>query len=225
MTFSLLGRCPRTGMLGMVIASSSLAVAARCAHARAAVGVVATQNITDPALGFKGLDLLADGLEAPQALERLKTQTAHIEYRQLALLDSQGRTAAFSGAKTLGVHAVEVGKDAVAAGNLLANTHVPRSMLTSFHEREALDLGDRLLDSLNAGLVAGGEASPVHSAGLILVHDVQWPVTDLRVDWCDEDPIAELTAVWRRWKPQMRQYTIRALNPVDAPSYGVAGDP
>nr|MDA3887496.1 DUF1028 domain-containing protein [Allgaiera sp.] len=58
MTFSLVACCPDTGRLGMVISSSSPAVAARCAHARAGVGVVASQNVTDPRLGGRALDLL-----------------------------------------------------------------------------------------------------------------------------------------------------------------------
>ena len=64
MTFSIAARDPATGMFGMAISSSSPAVAARCAHARAGVGVVASQNITDPRLGPKGLDLMAGGLTA-----------------------------------------------------------------------------------------------------------------------------------------------------------------
>ena len=77
--------------------------------------------------------------------------------------------------------------------------------------------------ALAAGLRAGGEAGPVHSAGLIIVSDVPWPVTDLRVDWSD-DPIAELTALWRLWQPQAEAYRLRALNPSAAPNYGVPGD-
>ena len=64
MTFSLVGRCARTGRFGVVVASSSPAVAARCAWARAGVGAVATQNITDPRLGPRLLDLLALGRSA-----------------------------------------------------------------------------------------------------------------------------------------------------------------
>jgi uncharacterized Ntn-hydrolase superfamily protein len=224
MTFSILGHCPRTGMLGMAVSSSSAAVAARCAHARAHVGVAATQNITDPTLGPKGLDLLAQGLGAERALERLKAHAPHREYRQLALLDAKGRGAAFSGEKTLGIHAVVRADHGVAAGNLLKDADVPARMLARFQEDQARDLGDRLIDALATGLKAGGEAGPVHSAGLLMVRDVAWPVTDLRIDWHDTDPIGELAALWIRWKPQMSDYVTRALNPEEAPSYGVPGD-
>ena len=78
MTFSIAARCDRMGMFGMAVASSSPAVAARCAHARAGVGVVATQNITDPRLGPAGLDLLAAGFSAPEAMTRAKKQAPRI---------------------------------------------------------------------------------------------------------------------------------------------------
>ena len=64
MTFSLTGRCARTGMFGIAITTSSIAVASRCAWTRAGVGAVATQNITNPAIGSKGLDLMAKGASA-----------------------------------------------------------------------------------------------------------------------------------------------------------------
>jgi uncharacterized Ntn-hydrolase superfamily protein len=224
MTFSILGRCARTGMLGMAVSSSSQAVAARCAHARAGVGVVATQNITDPTLGPKGLNLLAEGLNAQAALDSLKQRASHREYRQLALLDHEGRAAAFSGEKTLGIHAVAVGRDAVAAGNLLKHAEVPVRLIAAFQDSERLELGDRLINALTMGLEAGGELGPVHSAGLIMVREVAWPVADLRVDWHDVDPIGELAQLWRLWKPQMDDYVTRALNPASAPSYGVPGD-
>jgi uncharacterized Ntn-hydrolase superfamily protein len=224
MTFSILGFCPRSGMLGMAVSSSSPAVAARCAHARARIGVVATQNITDPTLGPKGLALLEDGLDAERALERLKARAPHIEYRQLVLLDRNGKSAGFSGTKTLGTHGVALSRNGAAAGNLLKDAGVPSHMLARFDETAALDLGDRLIEALTAGLSAGGEAGPVHSAGLVVVRDVPWPVADLRVDWHDADPIGELARLWQRYKPQMDDYVARALNPERAPFYGVPGE-
>ena len=224
MTFSILGHCRRTHMFGMAVSSSSPAVAARCAHARAGIGVVGTQNITDPRLGPKGLDLLGEGLDAEQALESLKSSASHIEYRQLAIVDRHGNSAAFSGAQTLGVHHFALAEHAASAGNLLADADVPNRILETFAREEALDLGDRLIAAMKAGLEAGGEAGPVHSAGLILVRDVAWPVADLRIDWHETDPIGELEALWLRWKPQLDDYVSRALDPSKAPSYGVPGD-
>lgn len=225
MTFSISARCARTGVFGIAVSSSSPCVAARCAHARAGVGVVASQNITDPRLGRTGLDLMERGLSAPEALERLKADTEHLEYRQLALVDRAGRTAAFSGARTLGKHRAAEADDVIAAGNLLSNERIPERMVEAFREGAGAPLGDRLLASMRAALDAGGEEGPVHSAGMLLVREVPWPVADLRVDWSDDDPIRELERLWERWKPELEAYVLRALDPSRAPSYGVAGDP
>ncbi len=96
-------------------------------------------------------------------------------------------------------------------------------MVGRFTDLPDQELGDRLIAALTEGLRSGGEAGPVHSAGLLVVSDVPWPVTDLRVDW-SEDPMAELTALWRLWRPQANAYRLRALDPAWAPSYGVPGD-
>src|SRR4051812_12920980 len=125
MTFSISARCPRTGMFGVSVSSSSPCVAARCAHARAGVGAVATQNVTDPTLGPRGLDLMAGGVPAPVALERLKRDAPHLQFRQLALVDRKGMTASFSGERTLGRHGTVEAPNVVAAGNALANMDVP----------------------------------------------------------------------------------------------------
>ena len=224
MTFSLAARCPRTGELGVVITSSSPAVAARCAYVRAGVGAVGTQNITDPRLGPRLLDLLGEGIGATEAMARLTGAEELISYRQLIAVDGVGGTASFSGIHTLGTHLAVGGDGAVAAGNLLATDAVPAAMLTAFAEDPTLSLGDRLIAGLTAGLQAGGEAGPIHSAGLLIAADVPWPVVDLRVDWSD-DPIADLARLWTIWAPQRDDYVIRALDPRQAPAYGVPGDP
>lgn len=223
MTFSIAARCAKTGRFGLAISSSSPAVAARCAHLRAGVGAVASQNVTDPRLGPAALDLMAKGASAAVALEALVASRADIGFRQLTAIDAQGRTAVFSGAATLGTHATAEGRDCVAAGNLLAGRTVPAAMTAAFEASQG-DLGDRLILALAAGLAAGGEAGPVHSAGLTIVDAVDWPVTDLRVDWDDDDPIGRLAALWDLWKPQAAAYVQRALSPDAAPSYGVPGD-
>ena len=223
MTFSISARCPASGMFGIAIASSSPAVAARCVHVRAGVGAVATQNITDPRLGTVGLNLMAHGASAVQARDILVASRADIDYRQLALVDAAGRTAAFSGAGTLGLHATAEAPSVVAAGNLLANEAVPRAMIDGFMAADGA-LPQRLLAAMQAGLAAGGEAGPVHSAGLVVVREVPWPVVDLRVDWDDADPIGALQALWTRYAPQMEDYVARALRPGNAARFNVPGE-
>ncbi len=220
MTFSLVGRCARTGMLGIVVTSSSPAVAARCAWARASVGAVATQNLTDPSLAPRVLDLLAAGRSAAGALAEVLAGAPHAEYRQLAVIDALGRTASHSGARTLGRHGSCAGTDCLAAGNLLAGEQVTAAMVRAFEQRPRGHLADRLLDAVAAGDRAGGEQGPVRSCGLLVVDTVTWPVTDLRVDWHD-DPITELARLWELWRPQEADYVRRAIDPTTAPSYGV----
>jgi uncharacterized Ntn-hydrolase superfamily protein len=224
MTFSLAARCKRTGQFAAAVASSSPAVAARCAYASAGVGAVTTQNITDPRLGPALLAALGEGLDAESALARVVAGASHPQFRQLTVLDKAGRTAAWSGDRTLGVHAKALGHDAVSAGNLLANTDVPEAVRAAFLAADpALELGARVIGALRAGLAAGGEAGPIFSAGLVLVDREDWPIADLRVDWHDA-PLTELARLWEIWAPQMHDYVTRALNPSAAPSYGVPGD-
>lgn len=223
MTFSLVGRCARTGQLGAIVTSSSPAVAARCAWARQGVGAVCTQNITDPTLGATILDLMESGDDAATALDKAIAVGSYPEYRQVAVIDAEGRLAAHSGVHTLGRHTTVEGTDCLAAGNLLTSLDTPRAMVAAFEKDPAAELGDRLLDALKAGESAGGEEGPVHSCGLVIVDKAAWPVSDLRVDWSD-DAIADLENIWQLWRPQAADYVIRALNPAAAPSYGVPGD-
>ncbi|MGQ0566265.1 MAG: DUF1028 domain-containing protein [Gemmobacter sp.] len=222
MTFSLVARCPETGMFGMAISSSSPAVAARCVHVRAGVGAVASQNVTDPALGPLILDRMAAGADAPEALFATVDGRAHVPYRQLMVIGRAGDPVLLTGAKVLGTWGHGQGRDCAAAGNLLAHREVPVAMVAAFGAAGG-HLADRLMTALEAGFAAGGEAGPVHSAGLCVADRLSWPLVDLRVDWSD-DPIGDLRALWTLYRPQMQAYVDRAENPGAAPSYGVPGD-
>lgn len=223
MTFSISARCAASGMFGAAVSSSSPAVAARCIRASAGVGVVATQNITDPTLARRALDLMALGASANGAIDILIASRPHIEFRQLAAVDAQGGTAAFSGARTLGTHATAKGDGVVAAGNLLSDTAVPARMIAAFSAASG-HLGDRLLAAMQAARDAGGEEGPVHSAGMLIVREVEWPVADLRVDWHATNPIDALVDLWRIYLPQLDDYVTRAIDPSKAPRYGVPGE-
>jgi uncharacterized Ntn-hydrolase superfamily protein len=235
MTLSIAARFPEANMFGVAIASSSPAVAARCAHARRGAGAVATQNITDPSLGPQILDGLEHGAGAREALEAALHSTPFGAYRQLIVVSREGAPTVHSGAKALGIVGTAVGVDAAAAGNLLARAEVPAAMIAAFEGQGRLSgaaagvgvpihFAARLLHALRAGVAAGGEAGPIHSAGLLVVRDVSWPIVDLRVDWADEDPVGELTALWERYEPQVEDYVRRALDPAAAPSFGVPGE-
>lgn len=225
MTFSIAGRCAKSGAFGVAIATSSIAVGARCPHARAGVGAVATQNVTDPNLGPMLLDLLERGIPARAAIAAIVNDRPHIDYRQLTAVDRNGRSASWSGQHILGTHGVSEQQDCVAAGNLLKQAALPKLMTDTFAANADQHLAERLLRALEAGLASGGEEGPVHSAALIVAHEQPFPLVSLRVDWDDENPIRVLRKLWQEYKPQMGAYLQRAIDPTQAPSYGVPGDP
>lgn len=225
MTFSIAGRCAKSGAFGVAITTSSIAVGARCPHARARVGAVATQNVTDPNLGPLLLDLMEKGLSAPQAIAAVVKDRPFIDYRQLTAVDAQGRSASWSGTNILGTHGVSEQQDCVAAGNLLKTPSLPTAMTDGFTANADQHLAERLLRALEAGLATGGEEGPVHSAALIVYHEQAFPLVSLRVDWDDGNPIKVLRRLWEDYKPQMGAYLQRAIDPTQAPSYGVPGDP
>ena len=204
MTFSLVARCAETGMFGLAISSSSPAVAARCAFARAGVGAVCSQNVTDPSLGPLALDLMQGGMSASEAIAGVRDLGRFIEYRQVLAVDAQAENVA-------------------SGGNLLANDGVPQAIVDGFLGASG-HIGDRLIAAMRAGLAAGGEAGPIHSAGMMIVDDVSWPVAELRCDWTEDCPIEAIATAWDVYKPQLRDYVTRALDPRSAPSYGVPGD-
>ena len=147
------------------------------------------------------------------------------EYRQVTVIDHRGRGAHFTGARTLGTNAVATGTGCIGAGNLLRTEAVPAAMVEAFQAERELHLAARLLRALEAGLAAGGEEGPVHSAALLVADEQPWPLVDLRVDWDERDPVAVLRDLWTAYQPQMQDYVTRALDPASAPAYGVPGDP
>lgn len=224
MTFSLLLRDPETGEFGSVISSSSPAVAARCVNLKDGVGGAHSQNVTDPRLGPLLLDELRAGKNAQEAVDAVVTgaDSSTIDYRQLLVLDNQGRSAAFSGERALGVFGEALRENAVAGGNMLASLEVLDALVETALSTTGL-IEERLFAALEAAFAAGGEEGPVHSAGLTVVGNAGWRVTDLRVDWAEE-PISQLRTTLDVWLPQRDDYVSRGLNPAAAPSYGVPGD-
>ncbi len=215
MTFSIVARCPRTGQIGAAVTTSSIAVGARVAYCAAGIGGVLTQHRTDPRLGPRGLELLRGGSSAQETVDALVSSSPHARWRQLAVLDASGNTAAFSGERIKPDMSEAPAQDACALGNILANARVPAAMLRGFQADVRLTLPERLLAALESGLAAGGEREPVRSAHLLVVGQDEFPLIDLRIDWHDQ-PIAALRALWERYAPQVNEYRLRALDPDEA---------
>jgi uncharacterized Ntn-hydrolase superfamily protein len=217
MTFSLLGRCARSGMLGAAVTTSSIAVGSRCSHVRANTGACLTQHRTDPRLGPLALDLLARGYDAQRTLQAVLAVAPHPDWRQLAMIDNAGRTAAFTGASVAREKAGEAeGKDCVAIANIVRSAEIPATMIRVFETNADLPLARRLIEALAAGEAAGGEFVPVISAALLIAHQESFPYVDLRVDQ-HPSPITELDRLWRNYEPEAALYATRANDPGAAP--------
>jgi len=216
MTFSLIGRCARTGQFGAAATTSSLAVGARVQAVAPRLGAVLTQHRTDPRLGPRGLGLLRSGCTAAQTVAALVASTPDHGWRQLAAIDAAGRTAHFHGARVKPEHGAAHGPDVVAIGNILSRAKVPDAMAAAFAASPDLPLAERLLRGLEAGEEAGGEHGEVTSASLLVFGDHDFALVDLRVDE-DPAPIPRLRRLWEKYAPLVDSYVARVLTPDDAP--------
>ena len=184
-TFSIVGPCARTGMLGVGTTTSEIAVGARCPYVRSGVGAVSTQSMTNPHLGAGALDMLAHGVPAQEAVERLAEGDPNIERRQLGLVDSHGCSAARTGSLNRGWAGHVARENYVAMGNGLSGERVVQAMAEAFEGSHQDDLEERLLRAVQAGQDAGGEAedfTPYHSSAIIVYGEDSFSRVDLRVD-------------------------------------------
>jgi uncharacterized Ntn-hydrolase superfamily protein len=219
MTFSIAGRCARTGMLGCVVTTSAMAVGSRCAWAEAGVGAVLTQHRTDPRLGPKILDGLRRGMAPDAIVKELQASDRGLKWRQLAVIANDGRAAFFNGAMITSIAKGRVSRDCVAAGNILRTPQVVDAMVESFEGNADQPLAERLVRAIEAGQAAGGELKQLKSAGLLVVHRESFAFVDLRVDLSSR-PLEELRFLWELYQPTAESYVVRALDPDKAPPPG-----
>jgi uncharacterized Ntn-hydrolase superfamily protein len=217
MTFSIAGFCPRTREFGCALATSSMAVGGRASFVAPGIGVVLSQARSDPRLGSRGLKRLEAGRSAQETLSDMIGSTPHSAWRQLGVLDLDGRVAEFTGAQCAPAKGACVGRGALAIGNGLANDAVVEAMLRGFETAPEKPLTDRLLMALDYGLSAGGEPDPLRSAAIKVAQpNVPFAAIDLRVD-SSNAPIADLRALWTLWEPMVDGYVQRCLDPASAP--------
>jgi uncharacterized Ntn-hydrolase superfamily protein len=206
-------------MLGAVVTTSSMAVGSRCAWAEANVGAVLTQHRTDPRLGPRILERLKRGLSPEAIIHELEGADSDLKWRQLAVIAADGTGAFFNGAKITSVAKGRVGRNCVAAGNILRGTAVVDAMVATFEENEDQPLAERLVRAIEAGDAAGGELRQLKSAGLLVVHQESFPFVDLRVD-LNSQPLVELRFLWELYQPAADNYVVRAMDPDQAPGAG-----
>jgi len=195
-TFSIVAFDPKTGDLGVAVASRVLAVGAVVPYAQAGVGAIATQAFANTTYGPKGLVLLRKGLTPEQVLKRLLAEDKDREHRQVGIVDAKGRATAFTGKKCLPWAGHLVGKGYAVQGNILAGEQVVKRMAQAFENTKG-ELAERLMAALEAGEASGGDARGKQSAALLVVRkgggyggfDDRY--IDLRVDDHPE-PVKEL---------------------------------
>ena len=217
-TFSIIGRCSRTGMLGIAITTSDLCVGSRCPYIKPLVGAVSTQAATDPRLGPFAIRLLDLGYSAVRVIKEIETSDLHIERRQIGVVDQDGGSAARTGSLNTPWAGHILGPNYVAMGNALAGEQVVRSMATAFEDTKEEDLEDRLLQAIIAGSDAGGEvknSTPYHSAALLVFATDSFSRVDLRVD-DHPAPLIELKRLLALYKPRMQMFSVRARDPESA---------
>ena len=216
MTCAILARCAATGQLGVGVVSSLLAVTGRCAFVQAQVGAVVVQSMADPRLGPAALKLLAGGYRPEAVLRAFDRTEEGFEYRQVALVNARGDTAVHSGGagrrrlrRRRGPRAVPPCATGWSIGR------VPDLMVETCVRTKG-ELGDRLIAALAGGRGRRrGRARCMRRASWSRERE-PWPLVDLRIDWTEGDPVAELDHLWHLWRPQMRDYRDRALDPASA---------
>jgi uncharacterized Ntn-hydrolase superfamily protein len=213
-TFTMIGRCERSGLLGICIASSPLSVTARCPFIQGNLGAISTQAFSNPGLGPFALKLLSIGYSPEGAIEEIKCSDRWIEYRQIGIVDRTGTAAVFTGSNNQDWKGHIGKKNYVAMGNHLASGQVVENMARAFEDSSTEILEERLLRAIEAGRDAGGEISGQLSAGLIVYGADPYPRTDLRVDRSfSGDPIADLRRIFEEYRILIPFYEQRPLNP------------
>ncbi|ETX04074.1 MAG: hypothetical protein ETSY2_30940 [Candidatus Entotheonella gemina] len=193
-----------------------MGVGSRCPYARAGVGAILTQNRTDPRLGPRGLDLLSQGYTASQVIDALVQDNATVGWRQLAVIGPRGDTAYYHGGHITSIHTAAQSDGVCAIGNILSSDTVPQAMVEAFDRQPGAHLAERLLEALEAGLAAGGELKQVKSAALLVVHEQDFPLVDLRIE-LDPQPLTALRFLWELYQPQAETYVQRAVDPDNVP--------
>ncbi len=197
-TFSIIGRDPATGELGMAVQSKTIAVGARTRSGKGGLAVMAHQSASNPLYGDLGIPLLEAGLTPQSALDLMLRGDAGRDSRQVAILDIQGRTAAWTSPTITDWKGHHCGVNYCAQGNTLTGPEVVDAMVKSF-ESSSGPLAERLLDALWAGQQAGGDKRGTESAALWILKPLSQAgygdrALDLRVDE-SKAPIPELRRI------------------------------
>jgi uncharacterized Ntn-hydrolase superfamily protein len=188
--------------MGVAVQSHYFSVGSAVTWARAGVGAVATQAMVDVRYGPLGLELIAGGMSAPEALSSLLKGDSKPEVRQVAMVDSAGRVAAHTGAKCIPSAGHTIGDGFSCQGNIMKSDRVWGAMSRAFKSNVDLPFPERLVAALEAAEEAGGDLRGMQSAAILVVEPDLKPkawegkTVDLRVE-DNADPLVELKRLLR----------------------------
>ena len=211
MTFTIVGRCQRTGHMGICMATSSPAVGNRCSFV-SRDGAVAFQAVAEPRLGDFAHRLLQQGYSPSGVVEVLRKSDDWPESRQIGIVDADGRSSAYTGSSNIPWAGHRSGRNYVAMGNVLAGERVVAAIEDAFLSSVDEEMEERLVRAIEAGRDAGGQEEGQFSASLLTFGHETFSRCDLRVDLADE-PVAELRRIYDWYKPLIPYYLERASNP------------
>lgn len=169
-TFSIVGCDPQEKAWGIAVASKFLAAGAVVPWARAGVGAIATQSYANTSFGPDGLEKMARGLSAQDALDEMLAADPESDKRQVGIVDREGRAATFTGESCFDWAGGITGENFAAQGNILAGAGVVQAMADAFKEGKG-NIARRLLGALRAGDDAGGDRRGKQSAALLVVKE------------------------------------------------------
>jgi uncharacterized Ntn-hydrolase superfamily protein len=195
-TFSIVGRCTRTGQLGVAVSTADVGAGRMVTWARARVGAVATQSWPSLYLAIDALQLMADGAGAPEALSSVLADDPGRSVRQVGVVDAKGGHATFSGDDCETWYGGIDGPNFATQGNMLIRGDTITAMAESFAETESLELAERLVRALEAGQAQGGDKRGRQCAALLVVDREDFPLWDLRVDE-NANPVPELRRIYQ----------------------------
>jgi uncharacterized Ntn-hydrolase superfamily protein len=201
-TFSIVGRCLKTGELGVAVSSAVPAVGSLCIYIEPGVGAVSTQSWVNPYLAVAALAAMRDQAEAQHALELALSRDADLHLRQIGAVAARGHGAAFTGDSCTGWCGHLTGTDYAIEGNMLVGAETLAAMSRAWHESCDMALAERLLLALEAGGNAGGDRRGKQSAAIKVMGTEVYALVDLRVDEHLE-PVAELRRIFEVAKLQL----------------------
>lgn len=194
-TFSIVGRCARTGRLGVAVSTADVGAGRMVTWAKAGVGAVATQSWPSLYLAIDALELMRKGASAEHAMATVLADDPGGSVRQLGMVDRDGGSATYSGEECTTWFGGTNGPDFAAQGNMLIRGETVSAMADSFGRTAQLDLAERLLQALEAGQAAGGDKRGRQCSALLVVDREEFPLWDLRVDE-NPNPVPELRRIF-----------------------------